>query len=81
MRIPDDFYTHEHTWRLALEKLIELTPPSTEPDMDDRGFWEHELRAFNRAYEELQKPCEHPDKWYDDTSGLIICDDCGERFE
>lgn len=54
MRIPDNFYTHEDTWRKALERLIELEPVTGEPDEDNKGFWQHELNAFNRAYTELQ---------------------------
>lgn len=53
MSIPIDFYTHEHTWRKALERLIELEPVTGEPDEDNKGFWQHELNAFNRAYTEL----------------------------
>lgn len=53
MKIPDDFYTHEDTWRKALERLIELEPVTGEPDEDNKGFWQHELNAFNRAYTEL----------------------------
>jgi hypothetical protein len=51
--MPHDFFSHENTWRQALERLIELEPESHQPDMDERGFWKHELYAFNRAYKEL----------------------------
>lgn len=77
MNIPDDFYTHEDTWRKALETLIALTPVSTEPDMDERGFWERELRAFNNAYEELHKGCPCDGPTYHDFSGRERCGMCG----
>lgn len=72
MNIPDDFYTHEDTWRKALEHLIAL-----EPNQDNRAFWLDELKAFNRAYEELHKGCLHNGARYYDTSGRKRCAMCG----
>lgn len=55
--IPHDFFTHEASWRMALERLIELEPESLEPGMDEKGYWRHELAAFNKAYSELRRIC------------------------
>ena len=77
MNIPDDLYTHENSWRKALERLIELEPVTGEPDEDNRGFWEHELRAFNHAYEQLHKGCPHDGATYYDMSGRERCGMCG----
>lgn len=52
--LPDNFISHEGSWRLAIERLIELEPESGEPDIDNKAFWKHELAAFNRAYAKLR---------------------------
>lgn len=52
--MPNDFITHQDTWRQALERLIELEPESVEGQVDDKAFWRHELAAFDRAYAELE---------------------------
>lgn len=56
MMIPDDFFTHKHSWRAALEFARDNSAFKTE-DSDDRAYWEHELRAFDRAYAELEAQC------------------------
>lgn len=45
--IPKDFLTHRGAWRTAIAELAEK---------DDSGYWPHELRAFDRAYEALTSP-------------------------
>ena len=55
--LPDDFLSHREAWRSALVGMRDAAPPRTH-DMDDRGYWEHELRAFDRAYAELGLPRE-----------------------
>lgn len=52
-RMPEDFLSHRESWRRGLERLIELEPESGLPDQDEKGFWRHELRAFDFAYGEL----------------------------
>jgi len=52
-RLPHDFLSHRNTWRQGLERLIELEPESHRPDEDEKGFWKHELNAFDVAYQEL----------------------------
>lgn len=52
-KLPHDFLSHRNTWRQAFARLIELEPESGRPDSDEKGFWKHELRAFDFAYSEL----------------------------
>lgn len=52
-RMPESFRIHRDTWRLGFERLIKLEPESHRPDQDEKGFWRHELRAFDFAYSEL----------------------------
>ena len=49
-KLPHDFLSHRSTWRQAFARLIELEPESGRPDSDEKGFWKHELRAFDLAY-------------------------------
>jgi len=42
--MPEDFLSHQLSWRKAIATLAE---------QDDSGYWPHELRAFDRAYAEL----------------------------
>lgn len=51
-RIPEDFLSHQDSWRNALIKARDTAPPAT-VDSDDAGYWAHELRAYDRAYAEL----------------------------
>ena len=44
--LPHDFLTHRESWRSALEGMRDKDP-------DNRAYWEHELRAYDRAHEEL----------------------------
>lgn len=50
--VPEDFLSHHASWRAALERCIETAPIST-CEMDDKAYWQHELRAFDRAYAAL----------------------------
>ena len=68
-RLPHDFLSHRLSWRQAFERLIELEPASGRPDSDEKGFWKHELHAFDFAYQqldsllaELQISCTPPDQ-------------------
>ena len=48
----EDLKTHRRVWRNALEGMRDTAHPSAE-DFDDRGFWEHEFRAFDRTFDAL----------------------------
>ena len=50
--VPEDFLSHHASWRAALERCIETAPEATH-DRDDKAYWRHELRAFDRAFAEL----------------------------
>ncbi|WP_334043574.1 hypothetical protein [Burkholderia ambifaria] len=47
--IPDDFRTHHFVWRegLVIARDTAIVQP---PDVDDRAYWEHELKAYDRAF-------------------------------
>ena len=51
--IPNDFFTHQQSWRKALE-IAEANAKVEAPDVDDKTYWQHELAAFDRAYAELK---------------------------
>lgn len=51
--IPNDFFTHQQSWRKALV-IAEANAKVEAPDVDDKAYWQHELAAFDRAYRELQ---------------------------
>lgn len=46
--VPDDFLSHRASWRKAIELAI-----ANAKHEDDRSYWRHELRAYDRAYAEL----------------------------
>ena len=48
-QIPDDFWTHKESWRAALVKA-----QTAEVTESDKLYWQHELRAFDQAYQELE---------------------------
>jgi hypothetical protein len=50
--LPHDFFTHQDAWRSALVGMRDAAPDRTE-DTDERAYWDHELRAFDRAYAAL----------------------------
>ncbi|MGY3581885.1 hypothetical protein ACVIGB_000044 [Bradyrhizobium sp. USDA 4341] len=50
--LPHDFFTHRDAWRSAIVAMRDAAPSRTE-DMDERAYWDHELRAFDRAYADL----------------------------
>ncbi|MCA8228313.1 hypothetical protein [Burkholderia vietnamiensis] len=47
--IPEDFRTHHASWREALV-IAHDNARVQAPDVDDRGYWAHELRAYDRAF-------------------------------
>lgn len=51
--IPANFTTHRSAWRKAIELAIKNAPVSSAPDEDEKGYWEHELAAFDRAFTRL----------------------------
>lgn len=50
--VPEDFITHHHDWRGAILIAIEHAETAG-PDMDDKAYWQKQLKVFDRAYEEL----------------------------
>jgi len=77
--IPDDFYSHKYAWLAALQiarDAAEVSPP----DIDDKSYWEHEIKAFQRAYAELEsaapKQAEPAEK-----RKLYECTGCGHLHE
>lgn len=55
--LPDNFLSHRDSWLKAFDRLIELEPESTEPDMDEKGFWRHERKAMLDMYADLDANC------------------------
>lgn len=51
LRLPDDFLSHKQAWRGALDALKGMALAGDA----DRSYWAHELAAFDRAYEELDR--------------------------
>lgn len=47
--IPDAFRSNHEAWRLALTVAQDLAKVQG-PDIDDKAYWEHEIRAFDRAF-------------------------------
>ncbi|VWC82153.1 hypothetical protein BLA39750_01283 [Burkholderia lata] len=47
--IPDAFRSNHEAWRLALTVAQDLAKVQG-PDVDDKAYWEHEIRAFDRAF-------------------------------
>ncbi|MCA8228231.1 hypothetical protein [Burkholderia vietnamiensis] len=47
--IPDEFRTHHAAWHKALGIARDQAIVRA-PDVDDKAYWEHELRAFDRAF-------------------------------
>lgn len=45
----DDFVSHRTSWREALVIARDSAKVSP-PDTDDKAYWEHELRAYDRAF-------------------------------
>lgn len=52
--IPNNFITHRSAWRSALELARDNCAPKTE-DTDDRSYWEHELAAYDRSFDRLER--------------------------
>jgi hypothetical protein len=57
--LPHDFFSHQNAWRSALVGMRDAAPERTE-DTDERAYWNHELRAFDRAYAELAAARRNP---------------------
>lgn len=51
--MPEDFLSHKFAWLSALVIARDAAKVSL-PDMDDKDYWEHEIRVFQRAYAELE---------------------------
>jgi hypothetical protein len=49
--IPDDFRSHREAWRNAITTARDAAKSAGESD--DVSYWDHELRAFDHAHEEL----------------------------
>ena len=47
--IPDGFKSNHEAWRLALTIARDLATVQG-PDIDDEAYWQHEIRAFDRAF-------------------------------
>lgn len=46
---PLDLISHHTAWRSALEIVIDKADGGRD-DMNDKGYWQHELRAFDRVF-------------------------------
>lgn len=54
--LPDNLLSHRITWRQALVRLIELEDVADpETGRDDKAYWQHELRAFDAMYADLDR--------------------------
>ncbi|WP_213664160.1 hypothetical protein [Stutzerimonas stutzeri] len=53
--LPDNLESHQSTWLQALARLIDLEAPGVIGGPNDRSFWEHELRAMQDMYADLQR--------------------------
>jgi len=54
--MPDNLLSHRVTWRQALARLIELEDVADpETGRDDKAYWQHELRAFDDMYADLDR--------------------------
>ncbi len=62
--VPDDFLSHKLAWREAIAQCG-LAVSADDPD---RSYWEHELRAFDRAYSELASTSPQPDSVLEDAA-------------
>lgn len=53
---PDNLLSHRNSWLAALERLVELEPPSTVgSEEDQKGYWAHELQAMKDMYADFDK--------------------------
>lgn len=65
--LPHDFLTHRASWRNAIEGMRDAA--EERGDEANRSYWDHELRAFDRAHVELEQarkdpgnlPIDHPE--------------------
>ena len=62
--VPDDFLSHKLAWREAIAQCG-LAVSADDPD---RSYWEHELRAFDRAYSELASITPQADRVQEDAA-------------
>jgi|ERR1700730_10819921 len=51
----DDLKTHREAWRQALEDLAK-NGTDTSVREDEEGYWQHELKAFDRTFAALASP-------------------------
>lgn len=54
LELPDDVFTHRSAWHKALEFNRDCAAPASE-DMDDRGYWQHEIDVFDRTFDALTR--------------------------
>ena len=56
--LPHDFTTHRDSWRSAIEGMRDTA--AERGDEANRSYWDHELRAFDRAHLELEAAQKDP---------------------
>jgi hypothetical protein len=51
--LPDDLFSHKYAWLYALQAARDtaLVDP---PDINDRSYWVHEIKVFQRVYAALE---------------------------
>ena len=65
--VPHDVITHKESWRRAIVAMIGITRVSGHED--DESYWRHELRAYDRMHEALEK---HGYSELDDSFNYIV---------
>lgn len=56
--LPHDFISHRGSWRNAIKGMRDAAAESC--DEANRSYWDHELRAFDRAHAELEQAQKDP---------------------
>jgi hypothetical protein len=52
--LPDDLFSHEEAWRSALV-IAKNHAEQSPPDIDDKSYWEHEIKVFDRVWKQLDE--------------------------
>lgn len=52
-KLPEDLFTHKDAWRAALECAL-VTVVDTDCENDNKSYWEHELKVFDRVFAALE---------------------------
>lgn len=65
-RVPDDAIAHRFEWREALVVAREHAEVSW-PDVDDRSYWDHELRVYDRVFSDAGYPSMPPEPQHVDN--------------